>query len=385
MELTLQPKVLQWARKRASLEVVALAQKLKVSAADVTAWEETGVLRFTQAKKLAHVTYTPEGFLFLAEPPDDRLPIPDFRAISGAPLRHPSPDLLETVQTMQQRQAWMRDFLIEEGESELPFVGSRTTRDRIEDVAADMRKTLGFADGWADQEPTWAAALQHLREKIEEAGILIVVNGVVGNNTHRKLDPDEFRGFALCDSFAPLVFINGCDFKGAQMFTFGHELAHLWIGQEGVSNVEVTKRPTSEIESFCDRVAAEFLVPGQALKDCWREAQQQAEPYQFLACRFKVSSIVAARRALDMKLATYEDFLEFYRLYKDDERRKRVSRSDGGNFWNTQNVRVGSYFGEAVVRAAKEGRLLYRQAYQLTGLSGTTFDSFAKQLGFRMG
>jgi len=387
MNLNLKPRVLHWARERVGLDAATLAKKVGggVTAERVEEWEKTGKLTFTQAKRLAHVTHAPEGFLYLAEPPDDRLPIPDFRTVGDAPVRRPSPDLLDTVFMMQRRQAWMRDFLIEEGEPPMPFVGSATLDSQPEQVAADVRKTLGFVEGWAKEENTWTEALMHLRQRIEAAGVLIVVNGIVGNNVYRKLDPDEFRGFVLCDAYAPLVFINGADFKAAQMFTFAHELAHLWIGQDGVSNFDAMQPPPDRVEQWCNAVAAEFLVPEREVRECWSAAQRAEEPYQFLAARFKVSSLVAARRALDLGLASRNEFFDFYRSYQEDERRKQARSSTGGNFWNTQHVRVGQRFGAAVVRAAKEGRLLYREAYQLTGLYGNTFDRFAETLGFRMG
>jgi Zn-dependent peptidase ImmA (M78 family) len=224
----------------------------------------------------------------------------------------------------------------------------------------------------------------HLRQRIEAAGVLITINGVVGNNVYRKLSADEFRGFALVDSHAPLVFINGTDFKGAQMFTFIHELAHIWLGQEGVSNFDALHPAPAQIELWCNAVAAEFLVPAREVREAWPAAQRMEEPYQYLAGRFKVSTIVAARRVLDLGLATRDEFMSFYRFYRDDERRKAARSATGGNFWANQNVRVGQRFGSAVVVAAREGRLLYREAYQLTGLSGSTFDRFAETLGFRV-
>lgn len=380
--LALQPTVLRWARERAGLDVPALAEKIKTKPQKVQDWELTGKLTFGQAEKVAHYTHTPIGHLFLAKPLDDRLPIPDFRTVGDTPVGHPSPDLLETVQSMQRRQNWMRDELIEEGQPALPFVGSATMRSKPETVAADMRKALGFGQDWADEIGTWTDALRVLRQRVEAAGILIFINGVVGNNPHRHLDPDEFRGFALSDGYAPLVFINGADAKSAQMFTIAHELAHLWLGLDGVSNFEALQPGPDKSEQFCNKAAAEFLVPASELRGCWDQAKSQAEPYQYLAKRFKISPLVAARRALDLGLVSREDYFKFYRAYLQDERRKQDAKDSGGDFYKTQNVRVGPRFGRAVIRAAKEGRLLYRDAFQLIGMSGATFDKFAKALGF---
>ena len=163
-----------------------------------------------------------------------------------------------------------------------------------------MRRTLGLGDGWAREVPTWQEAVGELRRRIESLGIMAVINGVVGNNTHRKLDVEEFRGFALTDRHAPLIFVNGADAKSAQMFTLAHELAHVWLGPEGesISGFEGIFPGDSRIEKFCDQAAAEFLVPARELRERWRDVKNTRDPFEQIARQFKVSPIVAGRRAV---------------------------------------------------------------------------------------
>lgn len=375
------PDVLKWARERARLDVQSLAGKMKVSADKVRQWETSGELSLARAKKLATYTRTPLGYLFLKAPLKEKLPIPDFRTVADTPLGRPSPDLLETVHTMQRRQEWLRDFLIEDGVEKLLFVGSAAISDSPLQVAKKIRAEMNITKDWAQSQPSWVEALRHLREKIENIGILIFISGIVGNNTHRPLETDEFRGFVICDDYAPLIFINGADSKSAQMFTIAHELAHIWVGQDGVSNLENLKVPEKEVERFCNEVAAEFLVPGEELKKFWPEIRYSDNPFETVARKFKVSQIVAARRCLDLKYITKKRFFDFYEWYINEERRDRQKRT-GGDFWKTQNVRLGNRFSTLVVLAAKEGRLLYHEAYKLTGLQGKNFERLANNLGF---
>lgn len=376
MPLTLQPAVLQWARERVEFTPEELAKKLQVKPERVLEWERSGLISLAQAQNLAQRTHTPEGALFLDEPADDALPIADFRTPGDRPLRRPSPNLLDTVYAMQRRQLWMRDELFLDEAEPLEFVGAFSPSAGPEEIAGGIRQTLQLELGWAAANPSWAAALRFLRKRIEEAGILVFINGIVGNNTHRKLDPDEFRGFVLVDEYAPLIFVNNADYTSAQMFTLAHELAHLFIGAEGVSNFEAYLPASHAAEELCNAAAAEFLIPRADLRQFWPELNGAAEPYQRIAREFKVSVIVAARRALDLGLIDRPAYFRFYNEYLTDERRKKAHRPGGGDFWNNQNGRLGRRFGAAVARSVKAGRTLYREAYSLTGLSGKTFDKF---------
>ena len=382
LQIMLQPDVLRWARERTRVSRDELAQKLQVSPERVLEWERSGRISIAQADKLARRTHTPLGFLYLAEPPEDHLPIPDFRTRSDDKPSRPSPDLLETVETMLRRQAWMRDELIEDEAETLDFVGAYGIDAPPRQVAVAMRDALQLAYNWASQVSTWTDALTVLRNQAEDAGVLVVFNGIVGNNTQRKLDPDEFQGFALVDEYSPLIFVNGADFKAAQMFTFAHELAHLFVGETGVSIFKKFQPAPHAIERFCDQTAAEFLVPMDDLNNFWPTAKRANDRYQAIARHFKVSSLVAARRTLDLDLIDKNEFFRFYEEYQHTERDSRQQRkAKGGDFWNTQKWRIGPRFGTAVIRAVKEGRLLYREAYTLTGLKGDTFEEMPKKMG----
>ena len=202
-QITLKPEVLRWARERADLSQERLAEKMNVKPERVKEWETAGELSIAQADRLAARTYTPLGYLYLSQPPEEPLPIRDFRTRGDGPPRRPSVNLLDTVYQMQRRQNWMRDDLIQNGEQPLPFVGTFSRSDSHTEVAAAMRATLDLGAGWAKRIYTWQDALRFLRNKLDEVGVLVVFNGVVGNNTSRQLDPSEFQGFSLVDEYAP--------------------------------------------------------------------------------------------------------------------------------------------------------------------------------------
>jgi Zn-dependent peptidase ImmA (M78 family) len=370
-------EMFRWARERARLPSAALAKRFP----KLGRWEtgdEKPTLR--QLENFAKATYAPLGYFFLPAPPEEALPVPDFRTIADARLKRPSPNLIDTVFAMQRRQAWLRDERIEMGQAPLALVRSATVQTSVPKVTAAMRRALSIGEDWARQYPTWTAALRALRSRIEAVGIIVVVNGIVGNNTHRKLDPEEFRGFVLVDEYAPLIFVNGADGKAAQMFTLAHELAHLWIGQDAVFNLVDLQPADTAAERFCNRVAAEFLIPESEMRAAWPDARATGAPVDTIARRFKVSSLVAARRALDLALIARKAFFDLYRDYLESERRAAAG-AEGGDFYANQDARVGRVFAQAVVRAAREGRLLYRDAFELTGLYGATFDKYAETLG----
>jgi Zn-dependent peptidase ImmA (M78 family) len=379
-------ELIRWAVDRSQLPL----EDLQAQFPKLEDWKR-GVAKPTlrQLERLAQKTMTPFGYFFLSQPPDESLAIPDFRTADDRPIARPSPNLIETIHTMQRRQAWMREFVLENGQAPLDFVGSANRGGNIVSLAAAIRDKLGLDAAWAEALGTWEDALRTLRGAAERIGILVSISGFVGLNTHRTLEAQEFRGFVLCDHYVPLIFVNGTDSKSARMFTLAHELVHIWIGQDGLFNLIKMMPHHDATERFCNQVAAELLVPAHKLREAWPEAKATAAPFKIIARIFKVSPVVAARRALDLGMISKPQFFAFYEQDQNEWLRRKAeekNKTKGGglNFYYVQDVRLGRRFAYAVVRAAREGRLLYRDAYLLTDLKGDTFNTYANRLVQRM-
>jgi Zn-dependent peptidase ImmA (M78 family) len=230
-----------------------------------------------------------------------------------------------------------------------------------------MRKTLNFDLDRRNDSPTWTEALRDFIGQAEAAGVLVMCSGVVLNNNGRPLDPDEFRGFTIADALAPLVFINGADTKAAQTFTLAHELAHLWIGQSGVTDATIRQAPSRQTERWCNQVAAEFLVPLAVLRTDYQKSNQLDREVSRLSRRFKVSSLVILRRVHDAGFISKPVFAEAFDAELD--RLRERAKGSGGNFYLTQAVRASKRFTRALLASTLEGQTLYRDAMRLLGVS----------------
>jgi Zn-dependent peptidase ImmA (M78 family) len=370
------PELLVWARQRSGLPAQDLAARFPMLAA----WE-LGERQptFRQLESYAQATHTPVGFLFLPQPPQERVPIPDFRTIGDTGVARPSADLLDTIYQCQQRQDWYREFAVVNQEEAVEVVGSLTTRADPMAAAATMGAALRF--GVEERGATWSDALRTLTEHAEDLGFLVMVNGVVGSNTHRKLNPREFRGFALADRMAPLAFVNGADTKAAQIFTLVHELVHLWLGEAALDDTEPAATPASDVERWCNEVTAEVLVPLAMLPDVTLQAPS-TEVLDQLARQFKVSTLVVLRRLHDAQRLSRDEYLDLVSAEYQRIMGLIGGRASGGNFYATQPVRVSRRFARAIIASTMEGQTLYRDAFQLLGFKKlSTFNELATHLG----
>lgn len=362
--VNIKPEMLIWAYERAGYgrqEAVHLFPMLE-------AWLE-GKKQPTarQAEQYAAKFYVPLGFLMLSTPPKEAPIIPMFR--KGNSKSPGGLNVYDTINQIAMRQSWMSDYLQEIGADPVPFVAAFQNRNEDEMVAC-IRELLDVPESWVEQFHRPEDLVRNLAAKIEDKGVAVSFNGVVGNNTHRQISVEDCRGFALVDNYAPFIFVNNSDAKPAQYFTLIHEFVHILIGYGASYGLNSVNHLTEENERFCDEVAARFLAPKSAFEKYW----EGFEKLEIMARKLKTSYVVIARRAFALHLITKEEFKAFLdELEKRREEWTKEKKRSGGSFYPTAHLRMGAVFSTHISNAVRGGYLLYNDAYRLTGLSGNTF------------
>lgn len=377
MRVEVAPEVLEWAIERSRRDPAELERRHP----KLTEWIE-GERRPTlkQLTDFARSTRTPVGYLLLPEPPQEEIPLVDFRTLGDTTVRRPSADLLDTIALVEQRQSWYRDFARYFGEPAVPWVGAASTDHLPATVASRMREVLDFDLGQRVAYRSWEDARRGLVEAVEDTGILVMVSGIVGSNSHRRLDPDEFRGFTVVDDYAPVIFINAADSKAAQIFTLAHELAHVWLAQSALDNARMDATPDDGVERWCNAVAAELLVPEGDLRQQHDPAVDPSLEARRLARRYKVSTLVVLHSLFDARLVSWDRFRSAY--HDELDRVLEATTSSGGDYYRTQPARLGKRFTRALLASTLEGQTLYRDAFAMLGCrKQATFDELARRVG----
>jgi len=358
------PGLLKWARERANLSL----EKAVVKIPAYRDWEEgKSQPTLQQLKAIAKKLHVPFGYLFLSNPPEEKLPIPDFRTVANRKLAKPSVNLLETIYDAQRKQSWLREKKMQDNEGKLILKANYTDQEVIDGV-----KTLLNIEALRDANRTYGDFLSALIQGLDDKGFLVIRNGVVGNNTHRPLNTEEFKGFALFDEYAPVIFINGKDYKSSQIFTLVHELVHLLLNESALNG------GAPQTERKYNRLAAEILLPSAALNDF------QLNNIEALAKSFKVSVFVVLIKARQLGLITENEFQDEQESYaKNISEQAQGSSGQGGDYYRNIKFRAGGEsFLFRVITSTLAGEILYRDAYSLTGLSEYTFNEYCKKQGF---
>lgn len=376
------PEVITWALKRCNKS----AEDLKNTVSPrIQQWiDEVGAAPTPkQVEKLAKATHVLPTYFYWEEVPQLALQIPDFRTKTAGGVDNPSPELYDVINQMLSRQDWLSDYLESTGEEPLAFIGSCEQTKSVQDCAEYMRKLLGLELDWTCAiRPN--AAVRLLREAIERQGVYVYAGSYFANSTGRRFDVEEFRGFALSDRFAPIIFLNTGDALSAQLFTLAHEFAHLLFNESGLDDVALIYAQDST-ETKCDAVAAEFLVPASVVKDTFIGATHD-DALENLRERTKASYVVCLRRARDLGYIEQQEFFERYQCYSEHLAEWKLGHSEkqksvGPGFYTLQKHHLGKLFPETIYSALQSEALLYSDAYRLTGLNAKSFKEFFRREG----
>lgn len=364
----IKPEMIRWARSRTGLTVQDIAKEMRVSENRIREWESGKTpITMGKAQKLANLSLIPFGSLFLSKAPNRDIHLLDFRTIHNSPIKKPSLELEATVLEMKEKQSWLREYLLDNDTPELSWIKSISAQTPVSLAVRKMQMVLNISHDDMDSCLSWDNYFALLVRKIEDAGVTVIRNGVVGNNSHRPLDIDEFRGFVLVDPIAPLIFINGKDNKNPQMFTLIHELVHLFMGESGL--IDPTNNASNTMERYCNKVAAEFLVPEIKLRSSWNKLLLEQDDIHArikkLSKEFKVSSYVITIKCQDASLISPSQASELIEEEKNIFRAQKQNKSSGGDHFANLKFRVGQTFAKIVIVELYNQNITYGDAFRL--------------------
>jgi Zn-dependent peptidase ImmA (M78 family)/transcriptional regulator with XRE-family HTH domain len=359
------PEILRWARETARLSPDEAARKLGIAgerAADRLSALEEGRTNPSRPMlvKMSEKYRRPLLTFYLSERPLESDNGQDFRTLHDAPAPGTEALLDALLRDVQARQGIVKAALEEAEDAEpLAFIDSARTADGPEAVAESMRATLGVTREAFRQQRTANDAFNLLRAAAERVGVFVLLMGNLGSH-HTDIDARVFRGFSIADSVAPFVVVNERDSRAAWSFTLLHELAHLWLGQTGVSGYD----GEAQIEKFCDLVAARFLLDPRELRDLDTRinlTQLKGRIETFAAARNLSRKMVAYNlmQAGTLPARVYDELSKLFDAERNELRRAGQERENesGPNYYVVRRHRVGPALID-VVRRMLSGRVL---------------------------
>ena len=376
-----QPSVIRWARESMGMSVEDVAHKLKRSSEEVMAWEaEDGTSpTYAQLESLAYKIFKrPLGIFFLPAPPDEIPPTREFRTLPDADLQALHADTYIQVRKAHAYQITLKEVFegknpsVRQISREAPLDMQRS----IEAQALAVRKTLGISLedqlGWKSDE----VALKRWREAVEALGIFVF---------KAPFKQKDISGFCLLDADFPLIYLNNSTTKTRQIFSLLHELAHLLFNVSGISKFEasyVNRLPMAErrIEQFCNKLAAEILIPSddfsqQIVGFPGNAESVQDHLYANLASRYGVSREAVLRRLLDMERVSqsfYEQKAKFWSSQKKS--------AAGGDWYASQNTYLSDRLAREVIGRHYRNQISVEQASEFLGINAKNFAGLEQRI-----
>lgn len=347
--------------------ICSIADPMAVStnAATLKEWDNGTKPTLNQVSKMSKDLNVPFGYFFLSVPYKNSVDSLAFRTFGSKARKEMSPNLRDTVNNMEVIQEWLRNEITDEEFATSPIAGILNEYDSILSASQKLRTLLNIDIDWY-RKVDKTKVYSFLREKVGRKQVFVFESGIVGSNTRKTLDINEFRAFALYDTYVPLVFINTSDYIQAKSFSLLHEIVHIAIGQNDLMAGEYI-----EEENFCNSVAAEIMVPTKKFEEFW--TYKEGDPIDKLAIAssfFKCSISVVTLKAY--RLGFINQDICAKHLHNISQIAKKENK--GGNFYNNVSVRLDHNFLSLLFTSVHEGKTRYTDAYRMTGCWGKTFN-----------
>lgn len=378
------PDIIRWARETAGLTLEEAATKIDlqqargVSAVDRLAALESGDDQPTRSllTRMAKHYRRPLLTFYMTAPPRKGDRGQDFRTL---PEDYSDTDeaLLDAlIRDVKARQSIVRAMLEDEEDTEsLPFVGSLRMSQGVSAVSSSIRQIIRIDKAEFRAKPSAYDAFMLLRNRVEAAGIFVLLIGNLGSY-HTAIDLEIFRGFALADDIAPFVIINDQDAYSAWSFTLLHELAHIWLGQTGVSGLKAEL----SIERFCNDVASEFLLDTSELEALDVNKRTDLESAKRRISEFamdrKLSASMVTYKLYRMGSIDFESWKTLSEIFRKmwiagrNERRIRAreQESRGPDYYRIRRQRIGKALLEIVDIMMRTGAITTYKAAKVLGV-----------------
>jgi len=400
MNIPVNHNILLWARKEAGYSPAQVVELAKITSPKqrknepqvspeqrLDAWEQGNEIpTLPQLEKLADVYRRPLITFFLKTPPAASNALADFRTIQGGHAVNDSPEFSALKRRIIALHRELVNLTKEEGKPINDFVGSMKDKSSIDEIVKAIRNKLRLSFEEQKKQNTETELLRLLRVKSQEVGIFVLMEGNLGSH-HSNISPDEFRGISIADPLAPIIVINPNDAKAANVFTFVHELCHIWLGASGVSNLNAlsTNHAHKKQEILCNAVAAEFLVPKQSISVILKESPsfEGEEMHSYidrLAKQFKISGAVIGRRLADLGIISSTDYnglLSFYKKRWEKQKEKTPKKEGGPDRNRLDRYRLGDSVIRTITSAAYEGRISLQDASRMLNVPVSRFSKVA--------
>lgn len=347
------PRILEWARKRSGQSIEDVAAAFGKDSSTIQEWESgQSAPTYVQLEKLAYSVYKrPIAIFFFPDIPDEIDPKQSFRTLPGTEIEELGADARHKVREARAMQLSLSELANGSNPSpqqllkDISVKASESASSIAEKIREYLAISLSDQKGWKSIED----ALKTWRAAVEDKGIFVFKD---------SFKQKDVFGLSLYDEEFPLILINNSNAQTRQIFTLFHELAHLLVHESGItkqddSYIDKLHGHSRQVEVFCNRLAAELLLPSSALKATLRTYDRpDEEAVNDIAWTYKVSREVVLRRLLDMDLVSrqrYERDVKKWRAEYDAKvKADAQAGKGGGNYYATQ----ASYLGEKYLSLA---------------------------------